>query len=170
MTLTSKLTTTTLLSAVLIGCGDNAPPPTPPKIDLGSSTETTSAVNVEPEATKVDEAKPADAASVKVLSQAEQRITATLDLQTEISFFDTPLTDVITFLGDFHNIPIIIDNEDLTNAAIPADSPVTRTLTGVKLSSALKIILDPLKLSYVIEDDVLKVITAAKVAKRSRAE
>lgn len=95
-------------------------------------------------------------------SKAEERISAELDKQTEIDFQDQPLTDVVTFLADFHNIPIIIDTEALTEEGIATDTPVTRTLTGIKLRSALKIILQPLQLSYVIEDEVMKITTLTK--------
>ncbi|TXT33036.1 MAG: hypothetical protein FD138_1976, partial [Planctomycetota bacterium] len=95
-------------------------------------------------------------------SKAEERISAQLDKPTDIDFQDQPLTDVISYLADFHNIPIIIDNEALTEEGIATDTPVTRTLTGVKLRSALKIILAPLQLSYVIEDEVMKITTLSK--------
>ena len=106
------------------------------------------------DATEGDDAKKPD--DLDKLSKAEKHITAELDKQTELAFDDTPLTDVVTFLADYHNIPIIIDAEALTKAGIATDTPVTRTLTGVKLRSALKVILQPLNLGYVIEDDVLK--------------
>ena len=99
-------------------------------------------------------------------SKAEDRIAAELDKQTDVDFQDQPLTDVVTFLADFHNIPIIIDNEALTEEGIAPDTPVTRTLTGVKLRSALKIILQPLQLSYIIEDEVMKITTLAKEKER----
>ncbi len=95
-------------------------------------------------------------------SKAEERIAAQLDKPTEIDFQDQPLTDVISFLADFHQIPIILDTEALGDEGIQTDTPVTRTLTGVKLRSALKIILQPLKLSYVIEDEVMKITTETK--------
>ena len=99
-------------------------------------------------------------------SKAEERIAAELDKQTEIDFQDQPLTDVVTFLSDFHNIPIIIDTEALAEEGIAIDTAITRTLTGVKLRSALKIILQPLQLSYVIEDEVMKITTIAKEKER----
>lgn len=99
-------------------------------------------------------------------SKAEERISAELDKQTEMDFQDQPLTDVVTFLADFHNIPIIIDKAALDEEGIAEDTPVTRTLTGVKLRSALKIILEPLQLSYVIEDEVMKITTLTKEKER----
>ena len=113
------------------------------------------------DATEGDDAKKPDD-----LSKAEERIWDELDKQTEVVFAETSLTEVVTFLADYHNIPIIIDAETLTKAGIATDTPVTRTLTGVKLRSALKIILQPLNLGYMIEDDVMKITTAAKVKEK----
>ncbi len=113
------------------------------------------------DATEGDDAKkPGD------LSKEEERVWDELDKQTEVAFTDSPLTDVVKFLADFHNIPIIIDAEALEKEGIATDTPVTRTLTGVKLRSALKIILQPLNLGYVIEDDALKITTAEKVKEK----
>jgi len=95
-------------------------------------------------------------------SPAERRIAASLDEQTEVNFTDSPLTDVVAYLQDYHNIPIILDSAALSDAGIATDTPVTRTLAGVKLRSALKIILQPLALAYVIEDEVMKITTAEK--------
>jgi hypothetical protein len=105
-----------------------------------------------------DAKKPND----QKLSKEEERITAELDKPSEVAFTDTPLTDVVKFLADFHKIPMIIDMDALQKEGIATDTPVTRTLTGVKLSSVLKVILEPLKLGYVIEDDVMKITTTAK--------
>ncbi len=113
------------------------------------------------DATEGDDAKKPDD-----LSKEEERITAELDKQTDVAFTDTPLTDVVKFLADYHKIPIVIDAEALENEGIATDAPVTRTLTGVKLRSALKIILQPLDLGYLIEDDVLKITSAAKLNKK----
>ena len=99
-------------------------------------------------------------------SKAEERIAKSLDDQTEVNFTDSPLVDVIQYLSDFHNIPIIIDTEALNEEGIATDTPVTRTLAGVKLRSALKIMLTPLGLAYVIEDEVMKITTIAKEAEK----
>ena len=95
-------------------------------------------------------------------SESMQRIEAELKKQTEIAFTDTPLTDVVTFLSDYHNIPILIDNEALTEEGIASDTAITRTLTGTKLESTLNLMLAPLQLEYVIENEVLMVTTVAR--------
>lgn len=102
-------------------------------------------------------------------SFATEKIEAELRKQTDVDFQDAPLTDVMTFLSDFHNIPIIIDHEALTEAKIKTDTPITRTLTGGKLESALNIILTPLKLDYVIDNDVMMVTTAKQAEATTEA-
>ncbi len=95
-------------------------------------------------------------------SESTQRIEATLKRQSEIAFSDTALTEVVTFLSDYHDIPILIDNEALTEEGIAPDTPITRTLTGTKLESALNLMLAPLQLEYVIKNEVLMVTTIAR--------
>ena len=90
---------------------------------------------------------------------AERRITAALDDQTTINFADTPLTDVVDFLSRTHEIPIILDTVAIEEAGLLVDEPVNLTLAGVTLQSALKIILSESELTYVIEDEVMKVTT-----------
>jgi hypothetical protein len=92
-------------------------------------------------------------------SKAAERIESELKNQTEIAFTDTPLTDVMTFLSDYHNIPILLDTAALTEANVVSDMPITRTLDGVSLESALNIVLAPLKLDYVIANEVMLVTT-----------
>ncbi len=114
-----------------------------------------------------DTKKPGD---LDKLSKTEQRIEAELDKEAEMAFTDTPLTDVVKFLADYHKIPIILDADALKDEGIAIDTPVTRTLTEVKLRSALKTMLQPLELGYVIEDDVLKITTAAKANAKKTPE
>ncbi len=90
---------------------------------------------------------------------AERRITAALDDQTTINFADTPLTDVVDFLSRTHEIPIILDTVAIEEAGLLVDEPVNLTLAGVTLQSALKIMLSEFELTYVIEDEVMKVTT-----------
>ncbi|NOX56272.1 MAG: hypothetical protein GXP27_17880 [Planctomycetes bacterium] len=92
----------------------------------------------------------------------EERIVAALDQQTEMEFVETRLADVITYFSELHNIPIIIDNEALAEEGITTDTPINLVLSGIMLRSALKIILEPLGLNYVIEDEVMKITTQTK--------
>ncbi len=95
-------------------------------------------------------------------SPIEQRIEAALSERTELAFTDTPLTDAIDFLRDVHQISIIIDNAALQDEGVDPSSPINLELSGITFRSALKLMLSPLLLTYVIEDEVMKITTIAK--------
>jgi hypothetical protein len=97
---------------------------------------------------------------------AERRITAALDDQTTISFADTPLVDAIEYLQRQHEIPIILDTVSIEEAGLLVDEPVNLVLAGVTLQSALKIMLSDLELTYIIEDEVMKITTIERANER----
>ncbi|MBX7166550.1 MAG: hypothetical protein K1X74_09415 [Pirellulales bacterium] len=88
-------------------------------------------------------------------NEAEKKIQRELDSPTELEFVDTPLTDVLNYLGDRHEIEIEINQRALDDAAIGSDTPINRSLQGVTLRNALKLILTDLELTYVIDNEVL---------------
>lgn len=94
-------------------------------------------------------------------SPAEEKIQAALiDPQgVDIEFIDTPLSDAMQFLADAHDITILVDEQSLTEEGVAIDEPINRTLSGITLRSAMKIILEPLGLTYIIEDEVMKITT-----------
>lgn len=98
---------------------------------------------------------------LKKNSPAEEKIqSALIDPQgVDISFIDTPLSDAMDFLADAHDITIIIDEVTLNEENVPPDTPIDLELSGITLRSALKIMLEPLGLTYIIEDEVMKITT-----------
>ena len=87
-------------------------------------------------------------------SKVEERIIRALDDETEFEFVDLPLTDVVEYLKQQHNIQIILDEQALLDEGIQPDEPINWSVSGISLRSALKIILEPLALTYVIQDEV----------------
>lgn len=99
---------------------------------------------------------------LKKNSPQEQRIAAALNDRTELTFTDTPLTDAIEFLRDYHEIPIWIDQVALQDDGIDASSTqINIDLSGVSLRSGLRLLLEPQGLTYIIEDEVMKITTLA---------
>jgi hypothetical protein len=92
-------------------------------------------------------------------SPREHRIQNELKEQSEVNFNEIPLKDALEFLETQHGIEIWIDNKELSEAAISTDTPVTLMLSGVSLRSVLRLLLEPLLLTYVIEDEVMKITT-----------
>ncbi len=90
---------------------------------------------------------------------AEQKIVDALDEETVMLFFDQPLTEVIDSVKTRHNIPMIIDDKALADAGLDSNMTVNQDLRGITLRSGLKLMLNSLGLTYVINDEVLKVTT-----------
>ena len=83
-----------------------------------------------------------------------------------MDFTETQLSDVVSYLKDYHHIEIQLDRKALEAASIGEETPVTRQLDGVTLRSALHLTLAALDLTYVVEDEVL-LITTPDVASRA---
>ncbi|HEX4143426.1 MAG TPA: hypothetical protein VHY91_07740 [Pirellulales bacterium] len=93
------------------------------------------------------------------------KILMTLEAPTEFDFTELPLTDVVKYLSDKHEIEIQLDTKALEAASIGIDTPVTRSLRGISLRSFLRLMLGALDLTYTVKDGVL-LITTPEVAKR----
>src|SRR5262245_1093899 len=96
----------------------------------------------------------------------EEKIRRTLSKPTTVEFLDLPLEDCITFLKEYHNINIWLDKATLTDEGVALDQPITLKLAGVTLRSVLKLLLEPVQLTYVIEDEVMKITTSAKAGEK----
>lgn len=95
------------------------------------------------------------------LTPNEQRILKALDDASEVAFTDTPLEEALKYLEDLHSIEIWLDKEALTASGVNTDQPLTLQISGVSLQSALRLLLEPLALTSVIESEVLKITTQA---------
>ena len=90
---------------------------------------------------------------------AEKRIEEALRSPTQIEFVETPLSDVVDYLRDYHKIEIQLDKKALGDVNIGTDTPVSKTLRGISLKSALRLMLRELQLTYIIQDEVLLITT-----------
>lgn len=90
---------------------------------------------------------------------SETKVWQALDEPTELDFTDQPLSDVIDFLKARHNIEVQIDARALEDAGLGSDTPITRTLKGITLRSALRLMLSELELTYVVRNGVLMITT-----------
>jgi hypothetical protein len=90
---------------------------------------------------------------------SETRILQALDHETTFDYLDQPFKDVIEDISFSHNIPIVIDTKALEDFGIDTGTPITRTLKGISLRSALRLMLNELELTYIIKDEVLQITT-----------
>ena len=89
-------------------------------------------------------------------------IRAALDQKTDIKFIETPFSGVFDDLKQRHAIEIQLDLRALDDANIPRDTPVTKSIKGVTLRSALNLLLDNLDLTYAVQNGVLMITTEAE--------
>lgn len=80
---------------------------------------------------------------------------AALDEKTELDFKAQPLSDVLDYLRQRHNIEIQLDHRSLVDAGVAADTPITLSVKGATLREALEKLLDPLKLTFDVRHEVL---------------
>lgn len=92
-------------------------------------------------------------------SPTEDRILAELDKQTEFKFPGTPLDEARQIIAELHNIPILMDPIVEQDNPGTSDEPIDLIIAGITLRSALKLMLEPLDLTWVIEDEVMKFTT-----------
>ncbi len=92
-------------------------------------------------------------------SAAEARIVEELESTTEFEFIDTPLNESLDFISDLHNIQLSINEQALAKDGIIVDEPINITLSGVPLRIALRRVLQPLTLTYIVRNGYLDVTT-----------
>jgi len=115
---------------------------------------------------RVDDAQP-DAAK----AANEAKIQAALQSPTKGQFQKTPLSDVIEYLKSFHRIEMHLDKKALAEVGIgPTEAISVNMRGGLRLGTELQSLLRPLKLSYLVQDEVLLITTPSRAAKADRRD
>jgi Flp pilus assembly secretin CpaC len=91
--------------------------------------------------------------------ERERQIEQKLLEPTTVGFSNTPLHKVIEDLRALHNVNIVADTAALNRDGISLDAPLSLTVSGISLKSALNLLLKQAQLTYVIKDQVLLVTT-----------
>lgn len=98
----------------------------------------------------------------KARSPLVTRIESTLEQETEVSFTDNPLEEVLHYLKELHQLEILLDRQALQDEGVATDQQISLKMAGISLKSALPMILEPHGLDYLIKNEVLVITTAAK--------
>jgi hypothetical protein len=120
--------------------------------------------NAQPAPTIVQEIKPGPLPGTR--KSASARIEEELNKTTTIDVVEMPLKDVVLYLSETHKLPIAMKLKFLDEASVPADTPVTKSLRGIRLATALDILLEDLGLTYYF-NEVLFITTPADAKHRS---
>ena len=90
-----------------------------------------------------------------------------LKQKVEVSFENTPLSEVLEEIGKKARLNIAIDKAGVQEEGVTVDEPVTIQLaSAISVKSALNLILEPLHLDYVIVGEVLKITSETRIAGR----
>ena len=91
-------------------------------------------------------------------NEAELQIQKQLKTKVDVKFQEMPLEDVLETLGTMADVNVYLDPYGLSAEGVTTDTPVTINLRQpIAMSAALRLILEPLNLSYVIQNEVLRV-------------
>lgn len=97
-------------------------------------------------------------------SDAERKIFAALGRPVEAEFDRYSLADALEFLSDYAEINIAFDNAGLERVGVTRKTNVSLAVKRVRLEAALRLLLQPLELDFVVTDDVLKITDAETAA------
>jgi hypothetical protein len=97
------------------------------------------------------------AKSRKKQPSAVEKIEAALVAKSVAEFADTPLADVVEFLKDRHNIPVLLDARALDDVGIGSDTPITIAARDLTLEKLLERMLGALDLTWVVRNEVLMI-------------
>ncbi|MEX2288585.1 MAG: VWA domain-containing protein, partial [Planctomycetaceae bacterium] len=103
---------------------------------------------------------------LRKLSPAEDRIRTELKETTTLNFPDTPLQDAIEYIAQLHDIPIILDRKRILDAGGDPEEIINFNLSGITLRNAFRLILEPLNLEYVIDNEIMTITTAQYASER----
>lgn len=104
---------------------------------------------------------------MKIQGAAQMEIRKALEGDpVTMNFVDFPLSDVMDDLSNRYKMHIELDNRALQDLGIDASRLITATYRGMTLRSALKLMLEPLDLTYIIEDEYLLVTTVDEAEQR----
>lgn len=85
-----------------------------------------------------------------------------------LEFADTPLEEVVNLLEQEYGIPIEFDVKALEAIGLAPTEPVNVSLHNISLRSALQLLLKPLQLTYVVQNEVLMITTPEEAESRLR--
>ena len=106
-----------------------------------------------------ERAKGSGAIPLQSLDPKEQKIEYRLIQPLSLHFKNVPLQDAIHDIALQSGVQVVPDLGALQAARINLDALLSISVEEIAMKSALNILLSPLKLTYVIEDQVLKITT-----------
>ncbi len=92
-------------------------------------------------------------------SEEHAQIELALDQQARLECIEQPLERIFKWLSKEHGINFELDRRALDDVGIGGDTPITVSVRGVSLRSALRIMLRELELTFLVQDEVVMITT-----------
>lgn len=90
-------------------------------------------------------------------TEEELRVRESLDKPVSLHFEDEPLGSIMRHIADTFLINVTVDDKGLLETGITPSTPITINVDGIRLKSALNLILTPLDLSYTVDNETLMI-------------
>jgi hypothetical protein len=89
----------------------------------------------------------------------EQAIRQAFKMKSDYEFKETPLEDVAKALTKLTKVPFVLDTKALADVGFASDIPITFSVHGISVRSALRLMLKQHGLTWMIQDEVVLVTT-----------
>jgi serpin B len=96
------------------------------------------------------------------IARREAAIRRALDRPITLDVNEEPLDKVLEGLARKLDVNLVIDEHTLLDEGVPVDQVVSFKVTDISARSALKLLLEPLQLAWLVRDEVLFITTATK--------
>lgn len=93
------------------------------------------------------------------MTKKEKAIMDALQTQIQVEFTKAPLEEILDNLSKKLNVPIMVDKAMLEAVGAAGDTPVTVVGRDVSLRTVLHKILGEVGLTYIVEEETIKVVT-----------
>ena len=84
-----------------------------------------------------------------------------MEKRIDWDFNEIPLRDVVDYISKQSGLEIQIDDKALSESVIATDTPITIRLRDVRMKNALRLLLHPLQLTFIVRDEVALITTQA---------
>ena len=98
----------------------------------------------------------------KERTEPEKQIEQSLNRQVSLHFNNEPLVKVIEEIQKIADVNVVLDNAGLDEERVTSGTSVTISVDGITLRSALNLILEPLNLGYMVNNEVLVITSRIK--------
>lgn len=95
-----------------------------------------------------------------VLTAAEQKIQETLQTRVDVDFQKVSLAEALETLQKQHQLNLVLSPQIQYDLEQPEDWPVSVSVKGVTLGTALEQVLKPYDLAYTVDQDMLKIMSS----------